>query len=268
MHLNYELIPDYRLAGGDIRSPLLIVEHPTAVTEETAAGVLHFLTSGGRVLWSGRGLDAQLQEVLGIEIVADAAGAELLHLVGEGESMAFRRPLYRVECRQAEPRIEVQTTDGKIFPLLTSRRVGRGQVFYAASPLMTRLRIQAVPLALLERVFDTVLPPGERRVTTDAPDDVEIVLRQKDNRQVVHLVNLAAGQREVTPWRVHRLRKITNIPPVPPCHLSLRLPARPMSVYLEPQHRELHDCPYADGRLEVLVPEFAIHQMIVVTPPR
>ena len=71
-HLNYEMIADWRLAQQDIRSPLLIVEDPEAVTEEVALGVLKFLDAGSRVLWSGRGLNQQLQQAFGVKVLADA----------------------------------------------------------------------------------------------------------------------------------------------------------------------------------------------------
>ena len=264
LHLNYEMISDKRLADQDIRSPLLIVEHPEKITEEAASGILAFLQNGGRVLWSGKGLSLKMQEAFGIEIVGNSGGPAQLILSGNTDAIDFSRGFYLIRTRQAETRLELEAADGTRRPFLTSCRVGRGQAFYSAMPLFTRHLKYGVPSELLERVFDTVLRPGERRVTTDAPDDVEIVLREKEDQQILHLVNLARGKREVTPWRVHRLNKITDIPPARPCLASIRLSAKPSAVHLQPQGQELHDWSYENGRLRVSIPQFAIHQIVVV----
>ncbi len=255
-HLNYELIPDWRLAAQDIRSPLLLVEDPELVTDELAARVLRFLEDGGRVLWSGQGLSARLQAAFGVKIAASTAEPEKLQLVAAQPAMQFDRRLFRLECHGAQVRLPVQTADGKRLPLLTSRDVGRGQAFYAAIPLMSRYAKQTVPAELVDQVLHLVLPAAGRRLLTDAPPSVECVVREKNGQQVVHLVNRAEGRRKTVAYHsvvlypgvtkdgqrgIHPDRIITDIPPAPKCHLSLQLERRPASVTLQPQNHALSD---------------------------
>jgi hypothetical protein len=280
-HLNYELVADWRLAEQDVRSPLLIVEHPEAVTDEVATGVLKFLDKGGHVLWSGMGLNARLQEAFGVKVISEGGNPEPLEVVGEAVGMKLQRGLFRMGSPGAQTMLQVQTSEGKRFPLLASRAVGRGRAFYVAIPLMSRYAGQSVPVELIDKVLDAVLPADRRRLVTDASSSVEVVLREKDGQQVVHLVNMSSGKRRSLVSQAAVLYPgaaadgqrgtrsepvITDIPPAPSCHVSLRLERRPAAVTLQPQNQPLSDWRYETGRLEVTVPEFAIHQMVVVKP--
>ena len=44
----------------------------------------------------------------------------------------------------------------------------------------------------------------------------------------------------------------------------MRLPAKPKSVELQPQATPLEGWTYENGRLELEVPSFGIHQMVVI----
>jgi hypothetical protein len=280
-HLNYEMLPDWRLAEQDVRSPLLIVEHPEAVSDEVVTGVLNFVNKGGHVLWSGTGLSARLQEVCGIRVLAEADKPEAFEVVGPTAQAKVKSRLLRVECKAAQNLLQAQTREGKRFPLLVSRAVGRGRMHYLAAPLMSRYADQSAPAALVDKILDIALPSAQRRLATDAPSSVEIVLREKNGQHVVHLVNMAAGKRTSTVAQAVVLypgatsdgqtgirpeRLITDIPSAPPCRVVLRMERRPAAVTLQPQNQPSGDWQYEDGRLTVCVPDFAIHQMVVVKP--
>ena len=121
-----------------------------------------------------------------------------------------------------------------------------------------------VPKSLLEAVFDRASPKDERLLSTDAPDSVEVVLREKGGRYVVHLVNMHPGKREIIAGGRRRYPMITEIPPVAKCRISVRLPAEPKSVELQPQGTPVDGWTYESGRLDVAVPSFGIHQMVVI----
>jgi hypothetical protein len=133
-----------------------------------------------------------------------------------------------------------------------------------AIPLLSKHGDNVVPAGLLKQVFARVAPPSRRSVTTTAPEWVETGLRKKGSAYVLHLVNLAPGKREFNTVGRRQLVKITDIPPAPPCHVSVQLPARPRAVRLEPQGVALEAWRYETGRLEIDLPSFAIHQMVVM----
>jgi len=268
LHLNYEMIPDWRLASGDVRSQLLVVEHPKVVTAEMAQGVIDFVRRGGGVLWSGMGLQKQpkLQALFGLSLTTGPDGPEPLQATAGQEVQRFEHWLFRVTRTSAKTLLEVQTADGQPHALLTCNAFGKGRAFYVALPLLTRHGKQTVPEELVREIFAKALPPSERLLTTTAPERVEAVLRQQGEQLVIHLVNLDVGQRERTVVGGRPNVAIRSLAPAPPCRVSLRLAASPKSVRLEPQGKELTGGTYADGRATLDVPGFEVHQMIVVQP--
>jgi hypothetical protein len=266
LHLNYEIIPDWRLHEQDIRSPLLIVEHPAALEDRTADDLIQYVQAGGTLLMTGMGatLNKRLRDVLGIaDCVGPGQPEQLVMRIGDATS-SFKHFLYRVNLSAATPIMDVKNTQGKKHPIMTRNRFGRGLGFYVAIPLLSRHKGCTVPPDLLQFVFDRTLPSNKRRITTNAPDTVEVVLRQKDDAQILHLVNMAPGQGEATKAGRRALVTISTIPPVPACHVSVRLPAKPAAVKLQPQNVALANWSFANGRLEADIPGFAIHQMVVM----
>jgi len=266
LHLNYEMLPDWRLAERDVQSPLVIVEHPKRLTEATVDGLARFVADGGSLLMTGMGVgqDDRLGKLLGIARFEGPSGPEPLTFAGSAAAEAFDHWLFRLELSTARAVLEVRDAEGTAQPILTENRSGRGRAFYVPIPLLTRHGKNVVPDALLRAVFDHVVPPRRRRLTTDAPATVEVVLRELPGRQIVHLVNMAPGRRRIIATDSRRYPLIRDIPPVPPCRISLRLATRPSAVELQPRGVALDGWKYEQGRLEADVPGFEIHQMVVI----
>lgn len=55
LHLNYEMVGDWRLWEQDIRSPVLIVEHPKRLSQRDVESLVAFTHKGGTLLISGMG---------------------------------------------------------------------------------------------------------------------------------------------------------------------------------------------------------------------
>ena len=72
LHLNYEMLPDWRLAAGDVGSPLVIVEHPKGLTSETANRLLEVVRQGGSLLLTGMGIgqDKRFADLFGVQVVS------------------------------------------------------------------------------------------------------------------------------------------------------------------------------------------------------
>lgn len=147
---------------------------------------------------------------------------------------------------------------------LVQERLGRGDVFCLQQPLFGTPEDAAVPAdpaAILQRI----LPPAQRLVVAEAPETVELVLREKGNAKVLHLVNIASGKREVDPKTPDFINlRITELPPAPESRIALRLPARPVKITLEPQGQACDSWTWSEGLLHLTVPAFAVHQMVVI----
>ena len=266
LHLNYEMIPDWRLQEGDIKSPLLIVEHPKVLTKDAGDALVKFVEGGGHLLMTGMRItgDDRFRELFGIREYVGATGSEELTFTINGCDIPFTHWLFRLQLSTGRQLLAVKDARGATHPILTRNEFGRGVAYYVPIPLLSRHGEDVVPGELLQSVFDAALPAESRLLTTDAPETVEVVLRQQGGEYVLHLVNLAPGTREVTKGAMQTFIKITDIPPVRPARISVRLPARPTAVTLQPQGAALEGWRFTNGRLEATVPEFAIHQMVVM----
>lgn len=220
LHLNHEMISDRRLDLLDIRSPLLLVEDPAALSDANVQALRRYVEKGGKLLLTGR---ATTNAQFGLPTIEEAS-----------ESVP-----------------------------VAQRELGQGKMFYSPLPLFGKDR--ALSPERRNFILKHVLPESERLVTTDAPPTVELVLREKASAQVLHLVNLASGKRLRDPQANSFVSlRITDIPPAPPCRVSLKLPARPKSVMLQPQALKLRDWEWEEGRLNCRVPAFGIHQLVVI----
>ncbi len=268
LHLNYEMLGDWRLEKQDVRSPLLIVEHPKRLLPETVSALIRYVEGGGTLLLTGMGhmLDPRLAKVIGFSEPWTRSAAEpLVFSHGEQES-SFDHHLYRLKTTTAEAVLHVVDAQGERCPVLLRNNYGKGQAWYAALPLLSNHGKNVVPDELLDAVFERVAPKAGRRLVVDAPETVEVVLRSQGEASVVHLVNMAPGQREEFTQDKRKFVRIAELPPVETAHVSVRMPTRPTSVELQPQGTALADWKYRAGRVEIDVPQFAVHQMVVIVP--
>jgi hypothetical protein len=94
---------------------------------------------------------------------------------------------------------------------------------------------------------------------------VEIVLRRKGDCRILHLVNVAPGARTYASQRGwYRPVTIRSLPQIGPHQTTIRLPRAPRTVMLQPEGVALTDWTYREGRVEMQVPSFDVHQMIVI----
>jgi Beta-galactosidase trimerisation domain len=266
LHLNYERLPDWRLEAGDIGSSLVIVEHPKGLTKETADRLLQFVRDGGSLLLTGMGItqDKRFADLFGVETISGPKNSEKLTIHCDGTTYEFDHWLFKLESTGAETLLDVQGADGEKYPFLTSRDLGKGQLYCVSLPLLTSHGEQAVPKPVLEEVFEQVLPVSQRFLDTNAPETVEVVLRRQGDRRIVHLVNMAPGERELYRSGKRAYPFIKSLPQVPSCSVSIRLPQQPTSVRLQPRDEAIENWQYEDGRLTVEVPGFAVHQIVVI----
>jgi glycosyl hydrolase family 42 (putative beta-galactosidase) len=266
LHLNYEMLPDWRLEAGDVGSSLVIVEHPKGLHGKTADHLLQYVRDGGSLLLTGMGLtqDKRFADLFGVTTLSGPKNSEKLTIHSDGTTYEFDHWLFKLESTGAKTLLEVQGADGEEYPFLTSRGLGKGRLYYVSLPLLTSHGEQAVPKPVLEAVFEQVLPVSQRLLDTSAPETVEVVLRRQGDRRIVHLVNMATGERELYRSGKRAYPFIKSLPQVPSCSVSIRLPQRPTSVRLQPRDEAIEKWQYEDGRLTVEVPGFAVHQIVVI----
>jgi len=267
LHLNYEIVGNWRLHEQDVRSGVLIVEHPKRLSEKTIAAVVESVRRGGTLLLTGMGVRSggkRLRKLCGVVRVQSPSQAEQLRIQCNGQQFATEHHLFRLTLSGAEPVMTAIDQQGGEWPLLTGRSVGRGTAYYFATPLLTNHGRNEIPGPVVRAVFDQIVPASRRLISTDAPETVEVTLREQGRGGIVHLVNMAEGKRRIFRGGRRKYTLITDLPLTPECTVRVRFGRRPRSVVLQPQGTLLSDCDDHDGFLAAPVPSFRGHQMIVI----
>ncbi len=95
-------------------------------------------------------------------------------------------------------------------------------------------------------------------VTLEAPPRLELIVRRKDGRLIINLVNRGAGE-TLSPNRVI----VEELPPVTDLLLRIRRHGAPTSVSMAPGQTAVN-WEYSGGVLTVRPPGIAIHSAIVI----
>jgi hypothetical protein len=94
-------------------------------------------------------------------------------------------------------------------------------------------------------------------VEVQGSSDVDVSIARNHGKLLVNLVNMS-GPHQTAPI-------IESIEPTGPVHVSIRLPAKPSKVTLEPESQPL-PFTFEDGKVKVTVPKVDIHEIIVLEP--
>ena len=135
--------------------------------------------------------------------------------------------------------------------------------YYFATPLLCEHGKNKIPEPLMKAVFDKVVSPSQRQVTTDAPETVEIVLRAQGGSPHPAPGEHGTGRAPGMGLGGRSYVNLSALPAVPACAVRVRLDHEPASVTLQPQNIPLADWHYQDGIVTATVPSFPVHQMVV-----
>jgi hypothetical protein len=238
--------------------PVVVAPEQNDMSEEMAQALKKYVRDGGKLLVSG----------------ADAwqrFGGEFLG-VGEGEPDA--NAIYYVpvqdECvpvKSAQWRL-VDVTSAQSFgtlgktPLLTEQllpypaaalnRAGKGVVAYIPFDVFREFDRTRYPLVrtFIQGVVRALSGPMDIEVT--APGCVDVVLRQKDDRLILHLINQADCKYYEIPW-------------AGPVAVRMKLSEKPKKLYRAFEEGEI-TWKYAndEGMLKAEIPNVHIHAALVV----
>ncbi len=143
------------------------------------------------------------------------------------------------------------TTDG--HAAVIRRKVGKGEVIYAAGPLFTSFETYLNPhiTKLVLRLVDMLMP--EPLVRVDAPAQVEMTAMRKGDDLIVHLVNHSGREVLVAGW----LPVTEYIPELRDIKLSVRASKEGLSVVSAPDGTVMETV-YNDGYMKFNVPSLEI----------
>ncbi|MDR3718800.1 MAG: hypothetical protein P4K98_08355 [Bryobacteraceae bacterium] len=263
LQYSVDVVPDWKLDKVKSEYPLLVLPEWTALGGALKKSLLEYVSAGGVLLASGAANAELFGNETGIRLLGQEATVQEAYL-GGSEVLANLHGLWRdvepVEANVLASRFPIYDTRGGGKPAAVARRSGKGEIVLVPGPLGSVYAQTHTP-AVRDFVKRLIAPRFRPLVQVAAPPTVEVVLRRKDGKLLIHLLNSAgmqvAGDYATTDF----------IPEVGP--IALRLSWAPSKVQLAPDGQILmpvHNQLRGKNFWEIRVPKLHIHSVVMVEP--
>lgn len=263
LQYSVDVVPDWKLDKIKRDYPLLVLPEWDAVGEGLKKSLLDYVAAGGVLLASGVANTALFGAEAGVGLLGTEAALEDAY-IGGSEVLANLHGQWRdIDPGQAkllESRFAVYDTRSGGKPAAVARKLGKGEIVLLPGPIGTVYAQTHTP-AVRDFVKRLVAPRFRPLVEAAAPPSVEVVLRRKDGRLMVHLLNSAgmqvAGDYATTDF----------VPEVGP--VTLRVAWAPSKVQLAPSGESLtavHNQLQGKNFWDIRLPKLHIHSVVMVEP--
>ncbi len=162
------------------------------------------------------------------------------------------KPVTAKLIEQRYPELDT-TRNGECAATITN--FGKGKITAVYGPVGTLYAAthSAANRKFIQRVVDRLYTP---MVEVKGPPTIEVVLRKKDNKVILHLLNTTAMQ------VAENYATTDFIPAVGPVEIAVTLKKKPSRVMLEPESKKLKGV-WKKGKWLATIDNLHIHSMIV-----
>jgi hypothetical protein len=257
-HYSVDAIPDWKLAEVAGRYPLIVLPDWTNTGLDVKRALADYVRGGGKLVLAGAENAALFSTELGVRFLGEAS-RQGVYLPGT-EAFATATGLWQdVEpagARAIEERYPTYDSTRDAKCAATVQRLGAGEIAAIYGPAGTIFAAAHAPAMreFIGRVVSRLFTPA---VTLDGPASVELCLRRKDGRLLVHLGNCTAMQ-VAGDYAV-----LDFVPAVGPLKLAVRLPSTPKRVTLEPEGRALEGS-WSGGEWRGTIERLEVHGIVAV----
>jgi hypothetical protein len=267
-----DVLPDHQLVGQLDRWPVIVVPEWEHLATGFVRELVEYARRGGSLLVIGGRAVGQFREHLAVDFDGDPVDEKRYfqgnNISAKGTPPPGAKGLWqKVRPRNGKGGAKVLATatlkmvpDDSAMPAATVAPLGRGRIAGVYGPLGWCCFHNHSPWTrdLLDLLLSRLYDPVVRVTSRHARGLIDLVVRQKNDRLVVHLCNLAE-QRYSSP---HYLLTDT-IPPIGPIELTIRRDMKPRRITLEPGGGRL-PFKWVKRRAIVGVPALHIHHAMVI----
>jgi hypothetical protein len=240
---------------------VVVVANQRRVRPDTLDVLRQFVERGGTLVITDGGLFSTEKELPGVVellgVVRTPRAERALAGLSIGETTIPVHVPWMVEPHGAKVRAKDVPTDA---PVLTVRRVGRGQVAYLALADVSYPDEDGLARWLMEklRLGPMVSVSGEARA-----NHLVFSIRRRDERQLVlHVSDLTtfADNQRIEPNSSH---EIDAIRPIPKVELQVPMASAPTSVQVVPEETQV-EWAHQDDMLNLVLSDFRVHAAVVL----
>lgn len=255
-----EVLAEHHLAGRMAEYPLIVVPEWEYLEPKFAADLVVYVKGGGNLLLIGPKTAALFAPELRVTLEGEPKPAGPIYLAHGGSVAALKGTTQPAKLGPgAMPFGKLQQTKDAASasqPAASVATLGRGRI--AATCFTFGQAYHQAPTEAARRFLNDLVRQlfPQPMVEVTGSSDVDVCVARNHGKLLVNLVNTAGP---------HRTQSILeSIPPVGPLAVTIRLPAKPAKVTLEPAGGPLA-FEYRDGLVRLTVPQVAIHEAVVVT---
>lgn len=230
-HYGVDVLDEWAMLPRLAEFPVVVAPEQDKMSEDAVIALRNYVHQGGRLLVSGVAAFERFGSAfLGVRSVEVKKKVTYHVPAGDGATAVFSQRWRFLRATTAKSYGRLGTTplvEDRLLrhPAFTVNRVGRGAVGYVPFDVFHSFDLNRYPLTR-EFVGEVVRRLGVRfLIRVQAPTCVDVTLRRKGSRMLIHLVNRASG----IPNRPND-GTIDEIPRVGPVTINVDLPAAPREV--------------------------------------
>jgi hypothetical protein len=256
-HYSVDVVPDWKLSEVASQYPLLAVPDWLNIGADVKNALAGYAGNGGNLLLVGAANAALFAKELGVRLLN--ASLQPAYVTGE-ETFGNVRGLWQDVVPGAAEAIESRypvfdaSRDAQCAATLSKFGSGRIAAIYGPLGSVFAVSHDAPVRQFIRRVVARVFTPMAQ---VDAPPVVETVLRRKDGKLLLHLINCSGSGMEVATENA----TVDLVPAVGPLRIALRTPNRPARVTLEPGARQIAGA-WKDGLWTGVVDRLETHAIV------
>ena len=228
-----DVMDEWALLGRINDFPLVVAPEQHNMSDKAVETLKDYVRAGGKLLVNGsRAFDRFGAEFLGVKSVRVEKDAGYYLLADDGAAQMISEEWRMLKPTSARPLKRLRRTsilDKEIipFPVATINKVGRGAVAYAPFDLFRFFSKWRFPLtrAFVGELVRAMRPRFDIKVK--APVCVDVVLRRKKGKQIIHFLNRLSG----IPNQPHN-GAVDEIPLAGPIRVEMKCSRRPKKVKL------------------------------------
>jgi len=260
LHYSVDILAEHHIRERVKEYPLIIVPEWEVLDEGTIKLLVNYVKEGGSLLLIGARTASIFRDYLGVEFIGDSV--EEVAYIRSHDVLGWLGGLWQdvkpISAKCIEVRFPSIDTRKGAKCAATINELGKGLIGAVYGPLGSTYYHLHVPALrnflgnIVKRLFKPI-------VEISGPPCVDVILRCKEKKLLIHLVNVS-GKQTSPNYAV-----VDFIPPVNSLTLSIELPEKPKSIYLIPDKKILPS-EWRNGKLLVTIQQLDIHAVVVVEP--
>ena len=232
-HFGVDIMDEWALLEHLDEFPVAVAPEQDRMSDEMVGALVDYVTEGGRLLVSGLAAYQRFGgRFLGVR-KGKVEEERVYHVpAADGSFAAWSDAWHLTRPTSARGLGQLATTpllDDRLLPHPAAfvNKVGRGAVAYVPFGIFRFFEHTRYPLARAFVDEVTRALAGTLAISVRAPTCIDVVLRRKGSRSIVHLINRASG----VPQRPND-GTVDEIPPMGPVEVRMKLDGKPKSVRL------------------------------------